>query len=472
MSCLSKNVECPDVLKILVLALVWEVLAILAWVFPILNLPLLLFIAALAVYLLYRQPIYALYLPLAELIIGSFGRSFAYGPVSVRQVLFIVIILFFAYQFIVKKVPLKIREDTKIWLLWLFFCAIIVFGIILGWINGHSIGAVFYDANAYFFILYLPVWWQVYETRQWGSIERLLRVLTGFLAVKTLLVFSIFTQNDFLSIKPLYDYLRDLRWGEMTMVSNNFYRIFSQSQLYLVIAWFLAAARQIQNYKNHKNLFYLVILSSALYISLSRSFFLGLGVGALFLLLQTLKAKKINWQFLYNLILLFLGSFLLILVLYNVPKFHQWNIFSFRSMDTSEAAASSRQALLNPMLSAIRVSPLFGHGFGQELSFYSSDPRNKNIDNPSGWRTTYAFEWGWLDFMVKTGLLLLGLFVVWFKLLYTEGYAIMKNKPIFCVSLAVLSALIIIHIFSPFLNHPLGLGVFMLSSVILRKNDR
>ena len=95
----------------------------------------------------------------------------------------------------------------------------------------------------------------------------------------------------------------------------------------------------------------------------------------------------------------------------------------------------------------------------------SDDPRIvPTTANGSGEFTTYAFEWGYLDMILKFGILgtLIYLILI-FKVL----------KKLFVINLGFalgLIALLVINIFSPYLNHPLGIGfVILCSSIVYAK---
>ncbi len=473
MSWFSKINQLPSSARILLILFGLELLSALAWRWSFFNPIILLIVAVLVFYFLRRRAIYALYLPLAELIWGAMGHNFSYGFFSLRLVLWLVVIVWFLWIWFKQKFTLKIIQDKKIWYWLIIFFIIVLADILLAFYHHFPARDILYDANAYFYLLYLPIWWQVYDPKYQADILRLIKILATWLAVKTLLVFYIFTQVGYEHLINFYKWLRDTRWGEITPLPQDFYRIFSQAQIYLILAWLLAWWQEINSSAKYKNLFYLILLSAALFVSLSRSYWLGAGVAFIFLLINIffLNKKILSWRILRSIFLVIAGSFALVLILYNLPKYHAINIFGVRSLDSQEAGISSRQALLGPMLQAIGQAPVLGHGFGYSLTYYSSDPRIKNITNSNGLYTTYAFEWGWLDMLVKGGAILTLWLIVGLILIYSRAYAIIKQNLSNLVLLAMLSGLVLIHVFSPYLNHPLGLGIFMLIALLISQNQ-
>jgi hypothetical protein len=266
--------------------------------------------------------------------------------------------------------------------------------------------------------------------------------------------FYIFTQSNF-DLSGYYKWIRDTRTGEITELANGFFRIFFQSQIYLLLAWALSFDRAVKSHLTGKNFISLLLFSVAIYISLSRSLWLGLMVLVFVLFLLNLRKVK----FIKYFVLLISASYFLVLILFNLPKYHELNLFAQRNLDIQEASVATRTILAPIMWQEFKGQPLLGYGFGKELTFFSQDPRSKNVENPTGQRTTFSFEWGWLDFMLKGGLLLPLFFVYSLFYIIRGTYAIIKIEPQFTAYVAFFVALGLIHVFTPYLNHPLGLGL-------------
>ena len=106
-------------------------------------------------------------------------------------------------------------------------------------------------------------------------------------------------------------------------------------------------------------------------------------------------------------------------------------------------------------------------------------------NNPTGEFTTFAFEWGYLDLWYKMGILgplaylgLIGsiLLTLW-RAIKNQSEMILSGINIRGLSLGLFAALIaltVVHFFTPYLNHPLGIGFIILSSiftVFVQKRD-
>lgn len=144
---------------------------------------------------------------------------------------------------------------------------------------------------------------------------------------------------------------------------------------------------------------------------------------------------------------------------------------------SGEAAISSRYAQIKPLLSAIKKHPIIGSGFGASATYASQDPRVLK-NNPDGLYTTTAFELGWLEIWLKLGLLGAGIYLYILFKIFRLGCQKMQNMPADAIgsyyifgALAGLLAVIITHGFSPYLNHPLGIGIVMIMTAVVDRRS-
>jgi hypothetical protein len=414
---------------------------------------------------------------------------------------------------------------------WLLFAAI-AWGVGWGLVRGNSFNNVFFDANAWLYLFLIFPFFDVIKTKEQACGERsrttanILQVFSASLIdiiVKSLFSLWIFSHQIVGFSFDLYRWLRTSGVGEVTPVAGNFYRVFFQSQIYTLLGFFillclwywwlkqkgdsravilrpkaeesLAESRETgtnaSNVSRIRERFLprgpgvgmtLIIAFSLLtvIISFSRSFWIGLvgGLAALFLFLKFI--AKESWLKLFKLA----GVLLLILILnlgflylfVNFPKVGEGvSLASLigERISASEAAGISRINQLKPLALAIAKHPIIGSGFGTTVTYYTRDPRIL-AENPSGEYTTYAFEWGYLDILLKVGLagLLIYLGLIWeiFKMgIRNHELGIMNYLNLGL--LLGLIALLLVNIFTPYLNHPLGIGYIMLVSVFLNKTD-
>lgn len=470
MSYFSKVKENNIFSRWLVVLLIVELLSWLAWNFINLHLLVLIILLLVTLFLCFKKPIYSLYIPLAEIFWGSLGHSFDYQILNTRLLIFLVVLLVFFIKNIKKIANIKILKDKTLLAVYLFLLLVVFITIAIGYYSSYEMGKVFLDANAYAYLLYLPIWYEVYDRKYLKDIFDILKAAVLVVALKTLILLNIFSQDySFLNITSIYKWVRDTRTGEITPFKDSFFRIFMQSQFYLILAWFWFFMLQLKDYKNRHNFLLLSLISAALLVSLSRSFWLGAASALVFMLINIFiyQKKRISFHIFLTLGALAVAAVLLVQIFYNLPVYKNINIFTQRTADISEAAISARSQLWGPMWQAISEKPIFGHGFGKEITYQSSDPTIKNNNNSEGWYTTYAFEWGWMDQLVKGGILLVISFTFWLILGYYRIYIKLGADPILSLTFsATLTSLLIIHIFTPYINHPIGLAFLILLSII------
>ena len=118
-----------------------------------------------------------------------------------------------------------------------------------------------------------------------------------------------------------------------------------------------------------------------------------------------------------------------------------------------EPGVQNRINQFMPLAIQIKQNPVLGSGFGTQITYDSIDPRTR------GQVTTSALELGWLDMAMEIGVLgvLLFLMICGYSVVLLWGGG-MNVLVIF----SVLASLLTTHTFSPFLNHPLGLGLILL----------
>ena len=292
----------------------------------------------------------------------------------------------------------------------------LVLGITTALIHNRGLVDIFFDLNGYLFIFILPIFYQIVKDQK--ILKNLFYIfLAGalFFSIKTILAFYIFSHHfPGVNLTILYEWLRDSRIGEITIVTPSFFRIFFQSQIYILISFIitfclLSFKKHVVDLKDKKLLLALNIINlTALLISLSRSYWVGLAM-FLLVLFVWLIIKKYKFRNIIKVYLKFIGiaalSILFIFLLFKLP-YTDANLGLFAQRLTSgEAASNSRLELLPHMLKKIKARPIIGNGLAQEITYMSHDPRNRNEKNPDGSVTTYSFEWGWLSIWMKFGIL-------------------------------------------------------------------
>lgn len=454
-----------------------------------------------------------------ELLIGSKGALFKFGGDAVNDGGVSIRLIFFAAFFVGWFVWALIHKTWRDWRSyvkgrWMYvaLATALIFVFFRGWIlNDH--GGLIVDANAWgFWLLLLPAMDLVRHARE--RVMRFLKpaILCGliFLAVETLVFLFLFSHQIAAMDSSFYVWIRRTGLGEVTRITNHAFRIFMQSQVYAVIALFFSAAyflfRHDEKLKPSPTLPYqggcsdvlltrgnegvlvtiFVLLVAEVFVSLSRSYWVGFAaVGLFFIIFFFCRSReggnlapglKQGWPLAFARVTPVISSILVgLLVVWLIPAIPPHGSASaftdmiYARVTTNEKAVMSRWQLLPIVWNKIKEHPFIGSGFGSVITYQSADPRI--VQTTGGIVTTYAIEWGWLEFWMKFGLL--GILLMAWMLIRLGRRAWKSAFPLwlrvgFVASLIGLS---VIHFFTPYLNHPLGfLYVILAEALIEEKN--
>ncbi len=418
---------------------------------------------------------YGLMMIFAELIVSSFGRMLAFEQVSIRMALFAVVMSMWLIRHVPRSTQAMKRlchdHDASGIFGPLFLMAIMFSGSFLyGIVRGHDLSAVVQDANGYvFFLLFLPVLALKSKIDFYRNLLLVVTVALSWLIAKSLLIFIFFTHvgQPFFDLWQ-YQWLRDMRIAEITPYGGGLVRVFLQSHIYVALAFIVLLAIPLSMRRHIKPsvLFALLVgCSSVLLLSLSRSMWLGVGCAGLMLIVWLLVKKRfaIAKYVLQAGSVSLVAGYVLLSLLYGLPygentraPLHSLFVSRVQAVDT-EVAAASRWEQLPILLGSITEQPVFGHGFGKTLTI--SNPHDASISEDR-----FAFEWGWLDLWTKVGVVGVILYT-WF--IYRLASLIVRIRlsrdglQIQQGLISVLIAFVVINVFTPYINHPLGIGCLM-----------
>ncbi len=460
-----------DYLLILGAIISLELLSFLAYFFPNLQGLVLVLIFLSVLFFSLKKLETGLLVAVIELVIGSKGHLFSLNifdfNLSLRMLIFSAVMLAYLYHlFKIKKVKIPFPKH------YLPHFLFILLGLALSIFNKFDFKLIFSDFNAFLFFLYIfPIALVYRKKKNYDKLIKIFFLSAFWLSLKTLILLFLFS-NNFAFIPDLYLWLRRSGVAEITTFSGQWPRIFLQSHIYALVAFlFLIVPRgdKILRYDLGKIAINAIFLA-VIIISFSRSLWLSLALSLVLaspIIIYRLKTK-FNW--LIEIALTVLAAFLIIIAVNSIAFKTKTSDFSLNlisqraNLNQEEAALSSRWSLLPAMIDEIKKQPITGYGFGKTIRYQSYDPRVLE-SSEEGYYETYAFEWGYLDLWLKIGLggLLSYLFLLFtlIKTAYLNNY----------ISLgAVVLALSIVHIVTPYLNHPLGIIIIIFSSCFLYKN--
>lgn len=507
---LLKTITNKPLFKLILAIFLIELLSLISIKIPILSAVFfILILIGATLFTLYKLE-YGLWIALIELMIGSQGYLFFIEigdfRLSIRIGIFLAVFFIWLFKYFnFKEFIAKIRQSRLIQT-FLIFIAFLGIGVINGIINNNGFTNIFFDVNGYLYFGLFFVFLDVFKgERQFKTFLHILFAALIYSSAKIFITLYFFT-HGFTNITDfLYTWIRDTRVGEITWAGGNFFRIFLQSQIWSLIAIFVVLCLVVtvmQNREQNRSRdlrisasvlllgFLLVIIQTSILISFSRSYWLGGVIGMTSFFAYLLFIYRIKFKPLLKIlgITLIAGilSIALMLAIVNFPIPEPSVGFSADMIkdrfSTDDAAASSRWNLLPPLLDKIKSAPILGTGFGTKITYQTEDPRIKNENNPEGWYTTYSFEWGYLDTITEIGVIGLLIYLVligqiawqYIRLSLFKITSTKRNKPVLTTRLSLthsslligLIVLLTTHAFSPYLNHPLGIGYLMLCAGI------
>lgn len=448
-------------------------------------------LAVVTVLLTFRRPEYGMAILFAELIIGSKGYLFSLtvgdATLSARMMLFGAVIagwIFHLCWHARSRLVITMRHSPLRWWYVLLGC-FVVFGVIHALANGTARSSVFGDANAWLFFLALPVLYDALQKKE--QIYRFFSMCTAALAAQLVKVFAIFYLmghrgfgEDTLTV--VYRWVRSTGVGELTQL-DSLYRIFFQSHIYMVFLFFILLSL-VARYRRWPLYLFFTATIASLMLSFSRSFWLGTGMMAVLffggVLADIRKRPHAAVRFSVTIMGSVVGALFFLFAISAIPFPSREGVFSIDLLSErvediqNEAAAASRWNLLPVIFSEIQKNSFMGYGFGKTLTYTSKDPRIL-LANETGEYTTYAFEWGYLDLWLKLGLFGLLSYLLLLAAVFVRGANTLRtlyqrgawfDAVLLRGMLFGFGALLIIHFFTPYLNHPLGIGIVMLVSVL------
>ncbi len=441
-----------------------------------------------------KSPKVGLYLALIELLIGSQGHGLdvflGQQAISLRMILFLGTMLgclvMRSKRDFLSFILSYLRKNNVL----IVFGAIFVFGIFMAFVRANPLNYIINDANAWIYFFYIfPA---LYFSKNPNNLKNLWPIViatTLSIAIKSLLYLYVFS-HKFENLQVfLYDWGRDTRWGEFTLAGGGLYRIFSQAQIFsmiiasVIIGYLFFKGRH--GYSHNSNKYLGLILSiniATIILSLSRSFWLGFlaaVVIAFAISLFIYRFKIINSLSLILRTLIYSGLSFFILIWVLFFPWPERTVFNPNQalndrLEIQDQAGASRWNQVPHLLKAIARHPILGSGWGTAITYESRDPRIATPNNPKGIYTTYAFEWGYLDIILKIGLLGLGTYLVligqitnkFLKLINLNKKEHFRNALLWGFILGLI-ALLTTHMFSPYLNHPLGIGYLIIMLCVM-----
>ncbi|MDD4332864.1 MAG: O-antigen ligase family protein [Patescibacteria group bacterium] len=481
------NKSYKNILTIFSVIFFLEIISFLGFKFPEVRQIVFVIICLATLLLTIKDLRWGVFILLAELFIGSKGYlfyfSFGHFVLSIRIAIWSILMLVWFF----KQIPnFKIQIPNfcnRKFLYFYIFIFLLFLGVINAFARHNALSNIYSDFNNWLYILaVLPIFTAIKSKDDWKRILEIFVAATLWLGFETLFLFFIFSHDLPQTANLLYSWIRNTLVGEITFVQYGFFRIFIQSQIYNLLAiflflpWLLAENKKETTRLIGGQALYFLLLTfnlTAVIICLSRSFWLGLATGLSVFGIYLIWKRQ--WRKLLRYFMIIISSLILSLILIvGILKFpipaplsgaSALDLLAGRaSQFEGEAAVSSRWNLLPVLWGEIKKAPLLGEGFGATATYKTFDPRAL-ANNANGLYTTYAFEWGWLDIWIKIGFLGMACYLFLIAKIFWKSMKI-NSKISIGLGVGILS-LAVIHFFTPYLNHPLGIGFLILTSMAI-----
>lgn len=509
--------------QLTLLGLAFYVLSFIGYAFPIVG-TISFFLILLVVFWFARKNLlFGVGALLFEVAIGVKGYLFSFAlfgfPVSLRLALFILIFGLWFWD-VVRNKRYVAFANTSLFKPFAVFTIMLVIGMIVGVLNGNDLKNIFFDANGY---LYLAFMFPIFAVSLSKVAKKKLVsiVLAGSFALTLFslfaaLQFTIFHQdsrpdladaisselaiddeedeeqekishsvtakeelNDpfliartFENKKPAtYRWTQDVAIAEISYLAGPFFRVFSPGQIFslflFIFSLFVVLRKSL---KKDVIASYVPDLPKGFYAALgiisfltvilgfSRSLWLGLLASLVIFLLYIPFRKAVMLSLAAAACVILLGFGL------SVASPQAYSLIERRVESivnpSSESAGSNRLNVIDPAFDVVARNPVIGSGFGTTIEYESVVPEK------FGTLRVFSFEWSYVDMLTEVGAVGLLLYIYFIYIIYAR-----LGKRSNVLFQALILALLIINIATPYLNHPLGISLLLLAAALTSKNE-
>lgn len=435
-----------------------------------------------------------------ELFIGGGGRLIDFGLLSIRQVLFIILLLTFVYRIFKNKAFFNKEVNTFFRLTPVtigVYLLIASFGVssLIGIMNGHPLGIIVTDFfRVSYLVLFFPLAYYISKDR--FSMQRIVKILKY-----SAIVVSIFTITVTLIGKTIFVSNFDQFYVFMNTIMNDdlFFRpsnsVFYKSHFYVLIGLILVFNDLLNKHYSKLNVTLVILGSISLIWSETRGFLLAFMLSALMIILLDVKIivdpikglsskiqKIIKSKF-------FIKKFIISLIVISSVPF-LFNNMTLERFEVATGEENQQEVEKTETETSQQHSP-FTKQKNNEVNDVSVNARMEFItdsisilSNPvnlivgTGYGTEIAdritgIEMSFLDILIEQGLIGLAIWVFLFLIVYYNYYIAYKNgyklSSLDVSLLSVFMGVLLLTNINPFINNPIGMSFFLLLLVVSQK---
>jgi hypothetical protein len=425
-----------------------------------------------------------------ELFVGGGGRLIDFGVLSIRQVLFLLVVATFLFRII------KTRAffDKKVNTFLLFDRTAIAIYMLMGWfvvsavigaINGNALSVIVMDfLRVAFFALYFPLAYYISKDRyEKETIITILKYSSLGVAVFTIVI-SLLGKTVFSSnFASYYYFLNDVMNDDLFFRPSH--SVFYKSHFFVLMGVFLSLNALLSRKHSKLDIANVVLGLISIVWSETRGFLLALMFGIMFIVFLDVKTFTDAIRGLKNKFLTVVQSKVMmrkiavsLMIVAAVPFMYKYMTIERFGQDvaapTEEGTESSKGDKAEQEINDVSVNARLDFILASKDLVFKSVPA---FVVGSGYGTEIAgrdtgIEMSFLDILVEQGIIGLALWLyVCFILYYNyHMYYVKKGVPdTNDVSLlACIAALGLLTNINPFINNPLGIG-FLLIVLVLSK---
>jgi hypothetical protein len=418
-----------------------------------------------------------------ELFVGGGGRLIDFGVLSIRQVLFLLVLLTFAYRIVKEKAFLNKEVNTFIQFnpVTIGVYALIAWFVAssaIGFMNGHPISIIVMDFLRVAYVgVYFPL--AYYISKEQFTLSRIITLLKYsalavaiFTIIVDLLGKTVFAADFY----PFYVFMNTIMNDDLFFRPSN--SVFYKSHFFVLIGLILSL-NQLLN-KNYRKLDIAIVILSAISIlwSETRGFLLAFMLSVLMIIILDVKVivdpikglsskiKKLvhSQQFIKKFVMC-------IVVLVSVPFMYKYMTLERFEVANVQHSPNAQEVEEQPEVNDVSVNArmefivaskdiliqpinlIFGIGYGSEVA-----------------GRTDGLEMSFLDILVEQGMMGFAIWCFLFLIIYLNYYgAYKKGQKLSTIDISLLSAfmgVLLLTNINPYINNPIGISFFIIMLVV------
>ncbi|KGM45909.1 O-antigen ligase family protein [Neobacillus niacini] len=416
-----------------------------------------------------------------EVFVGGGGRLIDFGVLSIRQVLFLLLIFTFVFRIVKEKAFFDKNINTffrfnpvsiGIYALLVWFAA----SALIGYLNGNPLSIIVTDfLRVSYFALYFPLAYYIANERfTFGRIIQILKYSALAVAIFTITVDllgkTVFAANFY----PFYVFMNTIMNDDLFFRPSN--SVFYKSHLFVLIALILSLNNVLNKKYQRLDIAIVILASISVLWSETRGFLLAFMLSVIMIIALDVKiivdpikglSNKLKKLVQTN---QFIKKFTLsILVLVAVPFMFQYMTlerFETAPVEQNNNAIEQPKEVDDVSVNArmefivaskdILVIPkylIFGMGYGSEVA-----------------GRTDGLEMSFLDILLEQGIIGLAIWGYLFLIVFFNYYSAYKRgKQLTTLDISLMAAfmgILLLTNINPFINNPIGISFFLVMLIV------